>query len=183
MNRQELPIDRIAPMNFRQVNHLAELERYSKEQFWHKEDYERHLMEDYCGGFVAIEGSSIVGLICYECFPNDGSTLIWNLVVHPRFRQQGLGRNLLSTVENSARQISQRIKVNVRETNLTAHIFLSRSGYVAWGISEGYFQDHVLNNVKVENAYCFHKIVSRSESFSINKLTHTDRFGNAIHVC
>ena len=67
-----------------------------------------------------------------------------NIVVAPSARRNGIGRQLLKTLLDAARQTnSQAMLLEVRESNAAARSFYEKAGFRPSGRRKGYYQDPV----------------------------------------
>jgi ribosomal-protein-alanine N-acetyltransferase len=82
----------------------------------------------------------IAGYILFWLLPDDVD--IHNIAVHPDFRRQGLGRQLLDQAIASARtRASLRVTLEVRKSNLSAQKLYESHGFVVTGVRKGYYSD------------------------------------------
>jgi ribosomal protein S18 acetylase RimI-like enzyme len=76
-------------------------------------------------------------------------------VVHEKHRREGCGAALLNRMKKKMRGKFKFLKLDVRDTNLDAHLFLRKNGFVA-ELARGHFQDHYPNEpVKYQDGYFF----------------------------
>lgn len=132
----------------------AFLESHSCENFLKERDIRELMRKKYgMGGFVLTEVNKPIGYTIYE---QSGDVLeIINLVVHQDYRRRGAASLLLEKLETRKRWSS--MQVCVRESNLAAHLFFKKHGFLATGVKRRYFEDHVFGEMKFEDAYHFRK--------------------------
>lgn len=130
----------------------AYLESHSSENFLKQEDISELMTKSHkMGGFVITEMSKPIGYTIYE---ESNSVLeIINLVVHQDYRRKGIATLLLDRLMSRTRW--NKMTVRVRESNLSAHLFLKEKGFLATNIERRYFQDYFLSGLKYEDAYHF----------------------------
>lgn len=152
----------------RDMPEVLQIERSSNEYPWEEEDFLRTLRQRNCIGMV-VEGKTelnsngtsiqdreppVVGFMIYE-LGNDYLDLV-NLAVHPDYKRQGVGTAMISKLISklsSHRRTS--ISLIVRDSNLFAHLFYKKLGFVAIGVLRDYYQnlDNDFNEVSTEDAY------------------------------
>lgn len=132
----------------------ALLESHSRENFLKEKDIRQLMCRKYgMGGFVITDINKPIGYTIYE--QSDGVLEIINLVVHQDYRRRGVASLLLEKLETRKRWSS--MQVCVRESNLAAHLFFKKLGFLATGVKRRYFEDHVFGEMKFEDAYHFRK--------------------------
>jgi ribosomal-protein-alanine N-acetyltransferase len=83
----------------------------------------------------------IVGYVLFWLLP-DGID-VHNLAVHREFRRRGIGRLLLQQVVIEARRrSSNRVTLEVRQTNVAAQKLYQSLGFTATGVRRGYYSDN-----------------------------------------
>ncbi len=141
-NRQ-VDIRWMTPADLREV---WQIEQASFEFPWTVEDFRRVIRQQNCIGLVAETCNQICGFVLYEIEPDQLHVL--NLAVAPEQRRRGIGgallKKLFSKLSPSGRQ---RIRLEVRETNLAAQLFFRSLGFRAVSILRDFYED------SVEDAY------------------------------
>lgn len=67
---------------------------------------------------------------------------ITNVAVHPDFRGQGLGEQMMLTIMGCAKSHgAERVTLEVRVSNDTAHNLYTKLGFVDRGLRKGYYTD------------------------------------------
>jgi ribosomal-protein-alanine N-acetyltransferase len=85
----------------------------------------------------AVAGKKVVGFAMGELHPVEEVAWIATLGVHPAYQRQGIGARLLAEVE--ARLTLPRIKLTVRQSNLSAIKLYEKFGYRSVHAREGYY--------------------------------------------
>jgi len=111
---------------------------------WSREAYERLASTTACGqyeqGFCQVmeQEGRVAGFVCYRVTGDQAELL--NLAVHPSFRRQGVGSQMLEeTLAATARQGATRIFLEVRHSNTPALRFYERHGFQVCGRRPGYY--------------------------------------------
>jgi ribosomal-protein-alanine N-acetyltransferase len=87
-----------------------------------------------------VEGR-IVGYVLFWLLPNEVD--IHNIAVHAEFRRRGLGRLLLhQVIARAQRQLSVRVTLEVRMSNIGARRLYESMGFVTTGVRKGYYSDN-----------------------------------------
>ena len=132
----------------------AFLESHSCENFLKERDIRDLMGKKYgMGGFVVTEVNRPIGYTIYD--NSKGVLEIVNLVVHQDYRRRGVASLLLEKLYTRSHWSS--VQTYVRETNLNAHLFFKKQGFLATGVKHRYFEDHVFEKVNFEDAYHFKK--------------------------
>lgn len=132
----------------------AGLECFSCENFWSADDFRRVLSEDTTQGYVLADLLTPFGFIVFTRADLEGRIL--NLVVHPDYRRDGWGTILVDRAKANLEEAGcDSIVVDVRESNLGAHLFLRDNGFQATGVSKDYFKDHYEDYIEKEDGFRF----------------------------
>jgi ribosomal protein S18 acetylase RimI-like enzyme len=129
----------------------ANLELCSCENFLSRRDIRDLMYKPSIGGFVVTKIAEPVAYVVYES--GDLSLEVLNLVVHEDHRRQGVGKLLLDKLQT--RTNWEKMTTCVRESNLTAQLFLRDYGFRATGIEKAYFEDHYPDCVEHEDGFRF----------------------------
>lgn len=111
---------------------VLDIENRSFEGPWDGEDFARCLRQHKCNGIVAEHYGRIVGYTIYE----KGKKLrIINMAVHPDFRRQDIGAQMMEECKTGmvAGDKKKNVELQVRETNLDAQLFFKAMGFEASG--------------------------------------------------
>lgn len=120
-----LRIDRV------HLTELAELERLCFAQPWSASALEM-LLTDIATGFVCVADGRAVAYGGMMLAPDEGQ--ITNIAVHPDYRRRGLGRALMQTLEQDARERGLlQIALEVRASNASAIALYEGTGYTVAG--------------------------------------------------
>lgn len=137
---------------------LVEIDAHSGESMWDKEDFYAVFREQNIGCFVVTKIGKIVGFIIYETGRN--SYIVLNAAVHPDYRRRGVGKILFDKLKSKIDSSHRSIRFDVRETNLTGHLFLRSNNFRAEKILYSYFMDYYTGKddeePEIEDAYLFY---------------------------
>jgi [ribosomal protein S18]-alanine N-acetyltransferase len=104
------------------------IEKESFEFPWCEEDFLRLLRRRNCLGLVAETTEHVAGYMLYE--HNRGRIDLLTLAVEPKFRRAGVGRELLAKlIAKLSPSRHPVLSVSVRDSNLSAHLFLRSLGF------------------------------------------------------
>lgn len=130
----------------RDMPEVLAIEQASFEFAWAEDDFIRCLRQRNCIGMLAeipVAGQQfgpIVGYMLYELHMKRLHLL--TLAVHPEFRKQGIGRQMVEKLINKlSSQRRSRITLEVRETNLEALLFFRRMGFKAMAVLKDFYED------------------------------------------
>ncbi len=142
MTQKILDRIRIREMTEKDLGGVMQIEKVSFSTPWSRGLFERELLMPYAKAFVAIEFPSnyILGYLCLWMVIQE--THILNLAVHPAWRRQGIGSDLLHYgVSYSRTNGAREITLEVRRSNYKA-IFLYRNfHFQPQGIRPRYYTD------------------------------------------
>jgi ribosomal-protein-alanine N-acetyltransferase len=114
----------------RDLQAVLEIESASFEYPWTEEEFINCLRQRDCIGMVAECAEQVVGFMIYELQPT--SIHVLSFAVHPEFRRKSVGIALMDRLFSKlAYQRRVRIQLEVRETNLSAQLFLKQLGFRA----------------------------------------------------
>ena len=132
----------------RDMPEVLRIEQESFDSAWSEEDFLCCLRERNCIGMVVECNQQIVGFVIYEL---KGTALrILTIAVAVDWRRQGVGTAIVQKlIYKLCHQRRNRIEVFARETNLKAHLFLQRFGFVATEVLHGFYHE------SAEDAYFF----------------------------
>ena len=119
---------------------VMEIESGSFEFPWTEDEFIHCLRQRDCIGMVAEYAERVVGFMIYELQPS--SIHVLSFAVHPDFRRKSVGSALIQKlVSKLAYQRRNRIQLEVRETNLSAQLFLKNLGFRATGVLRSFYED------------------------------------------
>jgi len=121
---------------------VMEIENFCFTLPWSENEYISVLRQSNCRGKVAQTGrGEVVGLLVYLIERN--SLVVLNLAVHPDYWRRGVATQLLASVVGKLAHHRQRhLKIEVRERNLTAQLFLRSCGLKAVRITHRAYEDN-----------------------------------------
>jgi ribosomal-protein-alanine N-acetyltransferase len=124
----------------RDMPEVLAIEHASQEFPWCEEEFLRVLRQRNCIGMVAEYGERVVGFMIYELHKTKLQVL--NFAVHPEFRRQGVGRQMIAKLAGKLSSHRRtRIVLHVRETNLAAQLFYRVQGFRASEVVREYYED------------------------------------------
>lgn len=124
----------------RDMPEVMEIESDSFEFPWDEEDFVRLLRQHNFIGKVAEHDNKVLGFVIYEREKKQFRVL--NFAVSAGYRRRGIGQQMMAdiAIKLSARP-RNRIVIEVRESNLTAQLFLRKMGFRAVSVLRGFFED------------------------------------------
>lgn len=135
----------------RDMAEVIDIETMSYDYGWIEEDFLRQLRARNCIAMVCEKNQKIVGFMVYELHKNHLS--VANMAVHPAYRRTGIGAAMVAKLVNKlCSHRRPKICLDIRETNLTAQLFLRSQGFLAKGIKRDFYED--------EDAFSFQYVVS-----------------------
>jgi ribosomal-protein-alanine N-acetyltransferase len=117
---------------------LVEFEQVAKACYWNEQQFHDTLVTDgsivqghYCN-------NKLVAYLLAQCVCDDCELL--QITVHPSFKRQGIGNNLIQQLINQlkAQSYSRRL-LEVREGNTAAFSLYQKIGFNIDGIRKGYY--------------------------------------------
>jgi ribosomal-protein-alanine N-acetyltransferase len=127
----------IIRMSREHLSAVAEIEQISFSDPWSVESLELMLGEQAMG-LVAIEDGRVLGYVGMMCVLDEGQII--NVATHPDARRRGVGRALMSAIEQSAKQRGiVFLSLEVRESNAAARSLYSSLGWVGCGIRKNFY--------------------------------------------
>lgn len=105
--------------------------------------------------YVAWHGPSEVAGVCRIFHAPAADRILW-IGVREQYRRQGYGTGMLLVAISDAAQRRRPLVCDVRESDLSAQLFLRANGLVCKRINRGYFE------TPNEDSYCFIKWTKQS---------------------
>lgn len=112
---------------------------------WTEQDFLITLRQKNVVGMVAEDlitnaGGPIIGYMVYELRKKD--ILIVNLAVHPDYTRQGIGTRMLAKLKSKlSSHRRSKLKLRVREGNLSAQLFFKSQEFEAKQILQDFYED------------------------------------------
>ena len=131
---------RFRPMTTADLDEIMAIERSAYRFPWSQGFFLQELQVPCARSILAEIDGCIVGYILFWLLP--GSVDIHNVAVHLNFRRRGLARLLLDQVLAQAKaQLSTRVTLEVRKSNLPAQKLYESIGFLITGTRKGYYSD------------------------------------------
>ena len=137
------------------LGHVATIEKTSQETYWNREDF-RSLLDECTQGRVVTFRNKVIGHYIFRL--EDESLQLLNLTIHPDFRRQKIGSAVLNYLSQLYLQHERALSFtyHVRDSNLSAHLFLRVNKFRAQSVERAYFVDYDLEDrPHYEDAYHF----------------------------
>lgn len=131
----------IEKMTLADLDRVLEIEQLSYPTPWSRRAFRSELTENsYAHYFVARHQGQIVGYFGMWVILQEAH--ITNIAVHPDFRRQGIGEELLRFAFEKAKELgANKMTLEVRVTNIPARNLYKKMGFVERGIRKGYYTD------------------------------------------
>lgn len=141
---------RIRPAERADLLEILRIEQESFPQPWPHAAFEQFIPKP--GFLVAIPGDkfhdaseeTILGYVVADNITQFGTTIghIKDLAVHPEYRKNGIGRQLLTrSIRILRNQSVSRVKLEVRESNTEARALYDEFGFQIHRVQKGYYED------------------------------------------
>lgn len=132
----------IAPMGPVHIDEILKIERVSFPIPWSKETFLFEILLNELSVYVvALLNGSVVGYGGMWLVMDEAH--ITNIAVHPDFRKQGIGQQILRELIRQATERNlNRMTLEVRPTNIAARKLYQKFGFVEKGIRKRYYQDN-----------------------------------------
>lgn len=123
----------------RDLPFVLNIEQASFEFPWTEDEFIQCLRQRECIGMVAERNEDVLGYMIYEL--HRSRIHLASFAVHPNFLRQGIGRSMIEKlIAKLEFQRRNRITTEVRETNLTAQLFLRKMGFIAHNIRKNAYE-------------------------------------------
>lgn len=124
----------------RDMPEVLAIEKHCFEFPWYEEDFIRCLRFRNCIGMVSEVGERVVGFMLYELHRHRLHVL--NFAVHEQFRRRTVGTTMAKKLTSKLSPDRRtRIVLEVRETNLSAQLFLKAIGFRAVKILPRHYEE------------------------------------------
>ena len=136
----------LRPMLAEDLDQIVEIEKASMSSPWSKELFEEELKRDVARYFVGEMNGQVVGYMGYWEAPQEAHII--NLAIAPRFRQKGLGFQMMEYCLRFAyNQGAQLATLEVRESNEAAQRLYEKMNFRTVAIRKKYYSDNQENAV------------------------------------
>jgi len=131
----------ILPMKEEDINQVLEIENLSFLDPWTRRMYLAEIRERNDSYFVVAKyRERIIGYGGFWLVVDEAHLV--NLAVHPNFRRQGAGKQIMQYLLYLAKQLgAKRATLEVRESNLGAQEFYSNFGFISIASRKKYYPD------------------------------------------
>ena len=129
-------------MELSDIEDILVVEKLSFSIPWSKDSFEKEIVDNNLATYlVAKVNEKAVGYIGMWKVLNEGH--ITNVAVHPEFRHQGIGDQLVSELLSLCEKENiDLVTLEVRKSNYNAIKLYEKHGFVAEGIRKAYYQDN-----------------------------------------
>ena len=122
------------------ISQIAEIEKQCFSDPWSEQAFESGMNSPFFYGILFEEGGQVCAYACEMVIFEDAEIL--NVAVVPSFRRQGLGKELMLSLENYAKNKgAERLLLEVREGNIPARGLYEKQGFEAYGVRKNYYED------------------------------------------
>ena len=130
----------IETMNMTHVAQIAALEKICFSDPWSENSVASELKNPLSYWLVAVENGQVAGYIGSQTVM--GETDMMNVAVHPDFRRQGLGEQLVNAlVAELKKRESHCLTLEVRASNAPAIALYEKLGFVEIGRRKNYYRN------------------------------------------
>lgn len=132
---------KLEPMTLKDLDRVLQIESRSYQHPWSRRAFVSEVTDnDYAYYYVARLGDVIVGYVGMWIILEEAH--ITNIAVDPDYRRLGIGRYMLETMFDRAREHgATRMTLEVRVSNVTAQNLYKKLGFAERGIRKGYYTD------------------------------------------
>lgn len=119
---------------------VLRIESASFDNPWIEDDFLNVLRQRNCIGMVAELAGRVVGFMIYEL--HKGNLEILDFAVDPRYRRQGVGRQMVDRLKAKLSQQGRtELRLLVRERNLVAQLFFRSQEFLAVDVLSNEYDD------------------------------------------
>jgi len=131
----------IFPMKEEDINQVLEIENLSFLDPWTRRMYLAEVRERNDSYFIVAKcGDRIIGYGGFWLVVDEAHLV--TIAVHPDFRRQGIGRQIMQYLLHLAKQLgAKRATLEVRESNVVAQEFYSKFGFISVAFRKKYYPD------------------------------------------
>lgn len=123
-----------------------------EEKYWDSLSFLKRIKDVKYHGFVATINELVCGYVMYR-YSNE-VIVVTRLATDPILKRQGIGGSLLNKVEEKLDNKYKQILLVIRDTNLSAHLFLKNQNYKALEVKRKFFNDS-----DIKDGYVFSYII------------------------
>lgn len=128
------------PMNESHVGQIAELEKSCFNDPWSKKSIASELNNKLSLWLVAVDGETVIGYVGSQTVL--GETDMMNIAVHPDYRKQGIGTELiLELIRELSARGSHSLMLEVRASNEPAISVYAKLGFSEIGRRKNYYRN------------------------------------------
>jgi ribosomal-protein-alanine N-acetyltransferase len=136
----------LRPMIVEDLEQVVEIEKASMPSPWSKELFEEELKREVARYFVGEIDDQVVGYMGYWEAPQEAHII--NLAIAPRFRQKGLGFEMMEYCLRFAYNKGARLAtLEVRESNEAAQKLYEKMNFRTVAIRKKYYSDNQENAI------------------------------------
>ena len=119
---------------------VLRIESASFDNPWIEDDFLNVMRQRNCNGMVAELAGRVVGFMIYEL--HKGNLEILDFAVDPRYRRQGVGRQMVDRLKAKLSQQGRtELRLLVRERNLVAQLFFRSQEFLAVDVLSNEYDD------------------------------------------
>lgn len=127
-------------LNRGDMGDVLRIESASFDDPWIEDDFLNVLRQRNCIGMVAELAGRVVGFMIYKL--HKGNLEILDFAVDPRYRRQGVGRQMVDRLKNKlSQQWRTELQMLVRERNLVAQLFFRSQEFLAVDVLPNEYDD------------------------------------------
>lgn len=137
----------LCPMKEEDIRQVLKIENLSFLDPWTQRMYLAEIRERKDSYFIVAKlEDRIIGYGGFWLVVDEAHLV--NIAVHPDFRRQGIGAQIMQYMLNLAKQLgAKRATLEMRESNLIAQNFYSKFGFIACALRKKYYPDTQENAV------------------------------------
>lgn len=136
------PVIQFIPMQKQHISGVLAIEDVSFPTPWSQQSFEYEVEDNtFARYLVAVQDGQVLGYGGMWIILDESH--VTNIAIHPAYRQQGLGRQLLCNLVAWASQLGCRqMTLEVRISNAVARRLYEGCGFIQRGIRKGYYTDN-----------------------------------------
>jgi len=131
----------ITPLSAEHIPQLAQLELLCFAVPWSADAFKNEMHNNLACYSVMLDGQTVIGYYGLWHVLDEGH--ITNIAVHPEYRRQGIGSQLLTHMISAAKQRDvYHLTLEVRTSNIPAQGLYAKHGFVPAGVRHRYYSDN-----------------------------------------